>query len=475
MPYNAARLAPDDADVAALYGIALRDLDRLADAQRELIRAIGLDASRADSFTQLAQTYRLAGDRTQAARAFLRAATLQPQNAMAWRDAAESLRAAGEVDAAFTAVHHAASLAPEDPSIANTTALILHRQGHISAALATCERARSLATDDTNLALTRGMLLRTLDRYDEGWALYERRRDLPHLGQRGTLPSSPRWSGDALDGRHILVCAEQGLGDQVQFIRWASRLRAAGAAAVTVQVAPALARLLAATPHVDAVISTDATVPEHDAHVDLMSLPHLLQTGSDMLGRAVPYVTLPGEPPDITCHLPRPHAGVLRLGVAWAGTAQHADDWTRSMPLRGLLPAILHPSVQIVVLQQGAPRAELDALDPPDREAFIDVVSSCHDMACTAALMAQCDAVLTVDTALAHVAGALGLPVWIMVAHPAEWRWGRDRTTVPAYPSARLFRQYRGGVWTDVVNDVRAHIAQWLDARPAALQPTHAR
>ncbi len=462
---HAVEIAPDDPEIAVLRGIALRDAARLADAQRELIRAVTIDPSRADSFVQLAQTYRIAGDRTQAARAFQCAATLQPRNATAWRDAAESLRVAGQLQEALNAANHAALLSPEDASIANTTALILHRQGRIDEALALCAQSISHSTHDANLALTHGMLLRTMDCYEEGWALNEHRLGLPQLLQRANPPASPRWSGDALAGRHILVRAEQGLGDQVQFIRWATLLRAAGASCVTAQAAPTLVRLLETAPHIDAVVSTDAPAPKHDVHVDIMSLPHMLRTGAVMHGDLVPYLSPPGSPPDVVCQL-RDHPSVLlRLGVVWAGTPQHADDWTRSMSLGTLLPAISHPSVQVVVLQQGAPRADLDTVDPVVRDGFVDAAAVCDDMGDTAHVMAHCDVILTVDTAVAHVAGALGLPVWIMVAHPAEWRWGRDREHAPAYPSAHLIRQQRSGAWNDVVDDVRARIAGWLANR----------
>ena len=462
---HAVDIAPDDPEIAVLRGIALRDAAKLADAQRELIRAVHLDPSRADSFVQLAQTYRIAGDRTQAARAFQCAATLQPRNATAWRDAAESLRVAGQLHEALDAANHAAQLSPADSSIANTTALILHRQGRIDEALALCAQSRSHSTHDANLALTHGMLLRTMDCYDVGWPLNEHRLGLPQLLQRANPPASPRWSGDSLAGRHILVRAEQGLGDQVQFIRWATLLRAAGASSVTVHAAPSLVRLLETAPQIDAVVSTDAPAPEHDVHVDIMSLPHLLRTGADMHGDLVPYLSPPGSPPGVVCQLSRDPSTLLRLGVVWAGTPQHADDWTRSMSLGALLPAISHPSVQIVVLQQGAPRADLDTIDPVVRNGFVDAAAVCHDMGDTAHVMAQCDVILTVDTAVAHVAGALGLPVWIMVAHPAEWRWGRDRAHAPAYPSAHLIRQHRSGAWSDVVDDVRTRIVGWLADR----------
>ena len=460
-------LAPQDADIAALHGVALRSAARLHDAQRELIRAIALDTSRADSYTQLAQTYRMAGDRTQTAAAFLAAAMLRPADATAWRDAAEALRLAGRLDEGLDAAHRAAALAPDDASIANTTALLLHRSDRIDEALALCERVRRNAPDDMHLALTHAMLLRTCGRYDRGWQLYEQRLELPELQQRPHRPTSPRWNGSSLAGRHLLVRAEQGLGDQVQFVRWAMLLRAHGAARVTVQTAPALVRLLKTAMHIDAVIASDLPAPPHHLHVDLLSLPYLLRTGADMHAEMVPYLAAPGLAPDVAQSLAARPPGSVRIGLVWAGTPLHADDHHRSMPLAALTPVLSRQDVQFVVLQQGLARAELERLDPSVRARLIDAAPACSDMADTAHVVSRCDVVLSVDTAIVHVAGALGIPAWVMVAQPAEWRWRRQVADSLFYPSVRIVRQQHGGNWTAVVEQVNGAIDQWLNGRAA--------
>ena len=460
-------LAPSDADIAALHGVALRSTGRLHDAQRELIRAIALDSQRADSYTQLAQTYRMAGDWTQAARAFVAAATLRDTDALAWRDAAESLRRAGRLDEGLEAARRGVLHAPADPSLANTTALILHRSGRHEDALSLCQRIRTLVPDDVPLALTHAMLLRSDGCYDEGWALYEHRLELPEMQQRPHHPTSPRWTGGPLVGKHILVRAEQGLGDQVQFVRFAALLRAHGAAKVTVQTAPALVRLLRTARHIDAIMPADLPAPPHHLHVDLLSLPHLLRTGAHMHPELVPYLAPPGIAPAVVESLaPRP-PHTIRIGLVWGGTPHHADDGTRSMPLDTLAPVLARRDVQIVVLQQGAPRGDFEALSPAVRASLIDVATECKDLGDTAHVMSRCDVILSVDTAVAHVAGALGIPAWVMVAHPAEWRWGRTRQDSIFYPSVRVLRQHSGGDWTSVITQVHQAIDQWLGGRLA--------
>lgn len=470
---HAVSLAPDDAEIAALHGVALRGVARLSDAQRELIRAIALDPQRADSYTQLAQTYRMAGDRAQAAQAFLMAATLRTRDATAWRDAAESLRLADRLDDGLRAAQHAATLAPDDASIANTTALLLHRGGRLHEALELCERVRATAKDDVHLALTHGMLCRTLGRHDVGWALYERRLELPAFTQRPFASTSQRWDGAPLDGRSILVRAEQGLGDQLHFGRWATLLRARGAAHVIVQCATPLVRLLRTLPGVDSVVASDRPAPPHAVHVDCCSLPHLLWTGGEMLGHLVPYlhpVNADGRADgradgsaDAVQSATRDAR--FRVGIVWSGSPLQEDNRFRSIPLAQLLPAITRPDVEIVVLQQGPGRTQLDALDGSARAALTDVAPSCADMYDTALAAAQCDVVLSVCTSVVHLAGALGLPTWLMLGTPAEWRWGAEGERTALYPTMRLFRQQRAGDWSTVLQTVRNALSAAIAAR----------
>ncbi|MES3034827.1 MAG: glycosyltransferase family 9 protein [Gemmatimonadota bacterium] len=459
-------LAPQDADVAAVHGVALRSAGRMQDAQRELIRAISLDTTRADSYTQLAQTFILVKDHAQAANAFLAAATLQITNAVAWRDAAEAMRLAHRIDDGVQLGRHAFALDDRDPSIANTLALLLHRSGDIDAALALCARTRAQAPDDRNLSLTHAMLLRTCEQYAEGWALHERRLELPELTQRPCPPASPRWDGAPLDGRHIVVRGEQGLGDQVQFARWAAALRTCGASRITVLCAPPLVRLLQTLDGVDAVVPSDQPAPTHDVHVDVMSLPHLLRTGNDMQRAMVPYLRAPVVNRTLATRLQdAARNGRLRLGLVWGGTPAHTEDRSRSMPLAALLPVLLQPDLQVVVLQQGSSREQLDTVPPDQRAQLVDVAPDCLDMADTAQVLASCDVLLSVDTSVAHVAGALGVPTWVMVAHPAEWRWGRDRTDCLFYPNTIVLRQHAGGDWSAVISAVQALLDAWRHAQ----------
>ncbi len=455
-------LAPHDADVAAVHGVALRSAGRLKNAQRELIRAISLDAQRADSYVQLAQTYATVSDYKQAADAFHAAAILKRTDAQAWAHTAHAMRCAGRVAEGLTVGRHAAALDDRDPSIANTLAVLLHRSGAVDEAMALCERVRAFAPDDCHLSLTHAMLLRTCGQHAAGWALHERRLELPELMQRPHPPQSRRWDGSPLEQRHILVRGEQGLGDQVQFARWAASLRDVGASRITVQCATPLIRLLQTLQGIDAVVTMSADAPAHDVHVDVMSLPHLLRTGSDLRGGMVPYLTAARLNDALDARLvAAPRAGRLRLAVVWGGTPKHTDDRVRSLPLTTLLPVLEREDVQTVVLQQGSPRDQLDAVPAAVRERWLDIANDCIDFADTAQVVSACDAVLSVDTSVAHVAGALGVPTWVMVAHPAEWRWGREGSDSPYYPHTTVLRQRACGDWSAVMQGAQDAIDTW--------------
>jgi len=462
---RAVALMPADAEIAVLHGVALRDANRTQESQRELIRAIALEPQRADSYRQLAHSFHSIGDRIQAANAFMAAATLAQTDAMLWRDGAEAMRLAARHTDALAMAQRAYQLTPENPRVAATWASALHRNGVLQEAVEVCARARAAWPADLHLALTHAMLLLTFETFHEGWALHERRLELPALTARQHPPESPRWDGAMLAGEHLLIRAEQGLGDQVQFVRWAVALRAAGAGRVTLQCAPQLVRLLQTALSVDAVIPTSGLAPPHDLHVDIMSLPHLLRTGADLLRQTVPYLSVPETNLAPGAALPSVPTGTMRIGVVWGGLPQHADDAVRSMSLTTLLPILRRADVQVVVLQHGPAREQLALLDVETRGALQDIAPRCRDMADTAQIIAGCDAVLTVDTSVAHVAGALGVPVWVMVAEPAEWRWGRGRADSLFYPSARVFRQTRSGDWSAVVEAVGLAIDTFITER----------
>jgi hypothetical protein len=308
-----------------------------------------------------------------------------------------------------------------------------------------------------NLSLTR---LRLGD-WRQGWQGYEARWRFREVHRGPRVFSQPRWHGEALDGRRILLHAEQGLGDTIQFCRYASMVAARGGH-VILQVQEPVERLMQSL----AVVRSGqaqtsllgAKPPEFDLECPLMSLPAVF-------GTTVETVPWPGAylfaDPELAAEkrVQFPHLRLQdspcaqrRVGLAWAGNPHYKADRQRSVKLATLLPLLRTPGVAWIALQKGPAAEQLAAL--PGDVSVSDGSSYDRDLAETAALMATLDLVITTDTCIAHLAGAMGKPVWILLPHLSDWRWMQQTETTPWYPTARLFRQHEPGDWAEVLDRV---------------------
>ena len=302
-----------------------------------------------------------------------------------------------------------------------------------------------------NLALAR---LRNGE-FARGWREYESRWIFEELHLRPRNFRAPLWRGEPLEGKTILLHAEQGLGDTIQFARFVPLVAARGGR-VILEVQPPLLRLLQSLPGVEKVIPRGAALPALDCHCPLMSLPLALGTTLETIPSPEGYLQ---TDPDM--QLPALSA-TLRVGIAWAGNPHHKGDVTRSMPLEALTPLANLSGLSLISLQKGAGLEQLAPLK--DRLPIHDAAPAHVDMLETAGLVGTLDLVLSVDTSIAHLAGAMAKPVWIMLPWVADWRWMEQRSDSPWYRSARLFRQSAAGDWSSVVHQIIA-----------ALQPSFSR
>ena len=286
--------------------------------------------------------------------------------------------------------------------------------------------------------------------FDEGWREYEWRLALDRLGKGRHVFPGRAWDGKAPAGKTLLLYTEQGLGDALQFARFVTPLAQAGARAI-VHSPPELRDLLATVPGVDAVVSAGDALPAYDAHCPLVSLPRFLGSTLATLPAAVPYVTASIERRAVARAALAGAGNRLRVGVAWAGSKANQHDRNRSMPLAALAPLFDLPDVAWYSLQKGEAEAQVASLPNPSRLISLGADNTFDD---TAALVAELDLVLSVCTSIAHLAGALARPVWVMLAFAADWRWLLDRDDSPWYPTARLFRQPSPRDWTSVVTAV---------------------
>lgn len=317
-----------------------------------------------------------------------------------------------------------------------------------------------------NLALTQ---LR-LGQWRQGWPGYESRWRFREVHRTPRVFSQPRWQGEDLAGRRILLHAEQGLGDTIQFCRYAALVAARGGL-LLLQVQQPVLRLMESLPVVCAGLAQvsllGSPLPDFDVECPLMSLPAVFRTTVESVPWPGAYL---GADPDLVqqkwAQFPA-HSSEMRVGFAWAGNPRYKADQRRSTQLRTLLPLLRAPGCAWISLQKGEPAEQLATL-PADLISDLRVLdgsSQDSDLAETAALVATLDLVVTTDTSIAHLAGAMGKPVWILLPHLADWRWMQDRPTTPWYPTARLFRQQSPGDWPGLLDRVLAELA--------AFAPTH--
>ncbi len=331
----------------------------------------------------------------------------------------------------------------------------LKGQGNIAAAIAACRQAIALNPDlpdaHHNLSLT--LLLN--GEFAEGWREYEWRWQTKQLRPRGF--AQPLWSGEAVDGRVLLLHAEQGYGDMIQFCRYVPLVAARGR--VVLEAPRALVRLFSGLAGVERIVVQGDPLPAFDLHCPLLSLPRAFATTLETIPGGVPY--LGTDPAQVSAWRDR-LAGLarLRVGLVWAGEPRATDrirgavDRRRSISLGHFARLAGVGGIAFVSLQKGEAAAQTRS--PPPGLRLHDWTGELEDFADTAALIAALDLVISVDTAVVHLAGALGKPVWLLNRFDTDWRWLLDREDSPWYPTLRLFRQHRPGDWAGVLERVAA-------------------
>jgi tetratricopeptide (TPR) repeat protein len=367
----------------------------------------------------------------------------------------------GRIDDAVNSIRCALALQPDFPEAHHNLGVALSHRGEWEPAIACFHRALALKPNFADAHYNLGCLLLLLGCHEEGWRQYEWRwRDRGFAGwQRAS--SAPRWEGTRLDGRTLLLHAEQGFGDAIQFLRYVPLVRErAGAARVIVACPRELLRLLAQTGDWNAeIIDRDGCggLPSFDVQLPLLSLPLVLEK---MKPLTMPHAYLRAAPELRAAWRERlGPAADFRVGVAWAGSPLHLSDHRRSIAPERFLASLRMPGVSCHSLQ-------VEPRTPPDA-GIPDLAGHLGDFADTAALIAELDLIITVDTAVAHLAGALGRPVWTLLPFIPDWRWGLEREDTPWYPTMRLFRQPAAGDWDSVIQRIVGEL------RVVASKPGH--
>jgi Tfp pilus assembly protein PilF len=419
-------------------GNVLLNLDRLDEAETSLLEALRLKPDFANAHNNLGSVLEYLGRFEEAEASVRRALRLQPEHAFAHYNLGSILYYLGRTTEAVESYRAALRLRPDIP------------QWHVALALA----------------------LLLAGQFEEGWKEFEWRWQTERMARLGPPSGVPYWNGEAIGDRVILLLADQGLGDTLQFCRYVPQI-ATGARKTILAVQSPLARLLSRLPGVSEIIPYGDRPPSFDLWSALMSLPHALATTLETIPATIPYLT--ADPLDVA-HWREWLAGLggLRIGLCWAGgqsrnLGQVVIDRRRSITLDTLAPLGEISGVQFISLQKGPQAAE--AVRPPNGLRLQDATGDLHDFADTAALIENLDLVISVDTAVAHLAGALGKPVWVLNRFDTCFRWPRDRDDSPWYPSARQFRQPTPGDWHSVISRARDALLRLAAGDHSQLRP----
>lgn len=478
------------ADFHNNLGIALGGLGRREDARKQFSRAIQLKPGYTEALNNLGVVLMEDGDTDEAEKNFQKVLAVKPSSAKAHyglgniafnrgrladalahydraiahepgyaeahNNSGRTLMDLGRTADAEARFRKALSLRPDFAASHYSLGVALAERGAFAEAHAAYDRAIQLDPEAADYHWNASHLYLREGNFARGWQEYEWR--LRRANRLTRTIACPRWDGRSdLRGRTILIQTEQGYGDTFQFIRYAQLVKDLGAT-VLLECQPGSERLLAGARGVDGVIARTDPPPLCDFHIELLSLPHMFKTAVETVPRAVPYLTAAAETVE-EWRARTQEAPGLKVGVVWRGNLENASHEKRSIPAGtfAALPAAVNAAW--FILQRDAGPEEMAALNGQVR----DCGPKLTDWAETAGLIAAMDLVITVDTGVAHLAGAAGKTTWILLPHTAEWRWLENRADSPWYPTARLFRQSREGDWSAVMADVRQaleHMAQ---------------
>lgn len=451
---QATQFAPDFFDPVLNLGNALFQTGRTAEAKACFQRAIALRNEHAGAHNALGVVLKAQGELPAAVAAFERALLLDPSLYEARGNLGNALKGLGLLDQAIALYREALAQHPDNASVWISLGNALQQQGDIQGALAAFDQALALAPDMPEAHWNRALAWLLLGDYERGWPEYEWgfAAGARPLNER----AYPKWKGESLPGKTLLVSAEQGLGDTLQFVRFLSAAKAR-ASKLVLECQPELLTLLCQNAVADQIVPSatpDSALPEIAARIPLMSLPGLLGVALSQLPGPYPY--LAADQACLRRIAPFISAGDFKVGIVWAGSPAHQDDSNRSCELRLFERLAQVPGVQLYSLQKGGHAQDIERID----FSMVDLAPHLNDFSDTAAAIAVLDLVVTVDTAVAHLSGAMGQPAWVLLPFAPDWRWGLERIDSAWYPAMRLFRQPQRGQWQPVLEQVAQALAK---------------
>jgi tetratricopeptide (TPR) repeat protein len=471
---QATAIRPDLPEIHYNLGLALQGQRKLADAEASYRRAVALRPDYAAALNNLGNVLEETSRFPEAITLYRRALELRPDLAESHNNMATALRQTGALDQAIAEFRDAIALKPGFVEAHSNLGNALAEAGLLDEAEAEFHSALAIDPAYAEASWNLGLLRLLRGDFDCGLEAYEFRnrvkasRGGSDVDGLGVDPEFIRsfWDGSDLHGKRILLLGEQGLGDTIQFVRFVPMVRSRNGR-MTLLCQPALMNLMRGQLGIEQIAAIGQTPPEFDVCCPLMSLPHVFGTRIETIPSKTPYLNVD---PVQSCQWRERLAALsmkLNVGLVWAGNPTYRNDRNRSIPLAALAPLARVPGIRFISLQKG--EAARQAEHPPAGMEIVDWTAELVDFTDTAALIENLDLVISVDTAVAHLAGALARPVWVLLPLTPDWRWMLDRADSPWYPTMRLFRQPMRGDWatpiTKIAEELRAR-ALWEGEAP---------
>jgi Flp pilus assembly protein TadD len=469
---TAIKLKPDfpvaKTNLAAAYfewGNALLAKGQTDEALEAFEHAVALKPDFIEALDKIGQCLQSLEQFDGAVAAFQTIIRLKPDMFEAFNNLGIALQALGKIEEAIAAFKKAVALKPDCVSAVSNLARALSEAGRPEDALAWRVRAVEIDPSSRVTHSDLGLQLLLLGQYERGWREFEYRCNV-EIVEAKLRPMAPRWNGQDLSGKTILLVHEQGWGDLIQFSRYVPLLAQKTGGKILLECPAALRRLLDGLPSLDRLVLDGDPRPAFDYYCPVMSMGMLLGTTPQTIPADVPYLRASPDLVKIWRDRLGPRGKHPRVGIAWAGNPKHKNDHNRSVRLEQLAPLACEGNVEFHSLQTGP--AASQALRPPAGMTLIDFTAHLTDFAETAALVENLDLVICVDTAAAHLAGAMAKPVWLLLPRDPDWRWMLGRSDTPWYPTMRLFRQTAPRDWVEVIHRVAKELA---GIRPSASRP----
>ena len=442
-------IAPNYAAAHTNLGYLYQEQNQSDRAMEAYQRALEADPNQVEALYNIANLYKIKEELDTAIYYYQNTLTRQPNLAEAWLNLGNSWYCKGNIPAAISHYRQAIHINPNYAEVHRQLGYVLMEQGRIAESIVSYYKCLQVNPQEVYAHAGLAWALLTQGNLKQGFTEYEWRLQTEELSRRTF--TQPAWDGSFLNGETLLLHAEQGFGDSIQMLRYLPWIQEKGAN-IILECRQPLHRLFALVPGLETIVAPGEEIPEHDRHISLMSIPHLRQTGITTIPTPL---TL--ELPPLPEHQTLPATpSKTKVGIVWQGHPEHKQNHRRSCPLSELSAIFDTPNAEFYSLQKDVEESDRNLLETHNIHPFPD---NCQDFLDTAQIIRQLDLVVTIDTAVAHLAATLGKPTWVLLHFSCDWRWMLVRLDSPWYPSIRLFRQSQPQDWSTVIAQVKQALA----------------